>query len=74
MHPDILLEQARFKMSDDRGSVERSRRERLARPTPQPDAVILEPRIEHLSFAARVRAILDILHPANGHPVGTAHA
>ena len=74
MHPEMLREQAKIRISDDLTWAERERRAILARRTPSPDAVMSDPPVEHLSFAARVRTILDILHPVSALPVGVARA
>jgi hypothetical protein len=64
MHPEQLRARARIRIADDLTWAERERRALLARRGPSPDAVLSDPPIEHLSFSARVRTLLSILHPA----------
>jgi hypothetical protein len=63
MHPEQLRAQARIRIADELTWAERERRALLARRGPSPDAVLSDPPIEHLSFAARVRTLLNMLHP-----------
>jgi hypothetical protein len=74
MHPEILRPKVKIKIGDELTWAERERRAILSRRTPAPDAVMSDPPMEHLSFAARVRTILDILHPVSELPVGVARA
>jgi hypothetical protein len=64
MHRETLRHQAKIRIAEELTWAERERRAILARRGPSPDAIRNDPPIEHLSFAARVRTILDVLHPA----------
>jgi hypothetical protein len=76
MHPEMLRYQARIRIADDLTWAERERRALLARRGPSPDAVLSDPPIEHLSFTARVRTLLDVLQPVTsfGARAGRASA
>jgi hypothetical protein len=68
MHPEMLRQQAKIRIAEELTWAERERRALLARRAPAPDAILSDPPVEHLSFAARVRTILDILHSAGALP------
>jgi len=70
MHPEMLRPHAKIRISDELTWAERERRSILARRGPTPGAIRSDPPIQHLSFASRVRTILDILHPAALLPGG----
>jgi len=70
MHPEMLRPHAKIRISDELTWAERERRSILARRGPTPGAILSDPPVQHLSFASRVRTILDILHPAALLPGG----
>ena len=74
MHRETLRHQAKIRIAEELTWAERERRAILARRGPSPDAIRNDPPIEHLSFASRVRTILDILHPVSDLPVVVARA
>ena len=56
MHPDTMVHLANLKIADELAWAERQRRARIARGASSPDAVSFEGEVQHLSFAARVKA------------------
>jgi hypothetical protein len=63
MHPEILRPHAKIRLSDDLTWAERERRSILARRGPTPGAIRSDPPVQHLSFAWRIRTLLEVLRP-----------
>jgi len=63
MHPEMLRPHDKIRLSDELTWAERERRSILSRRGPTPGAIRSDPPVQHLSFASRVRALLDVLHP-----------
>jgi hypothetical protein len=74
MHPEITYHLVKHKIQDEHAWAERQRRNRIAHGDPSPDAVAFEGPVEHLSFAARVRAIVGSLRIGGNVAAGTAGA
>lgn len=73
MHPEITYHLVKHKVQADH-TWERQRRSRLAHGDPAPDAIAFEGPVEHLSFAARVRALVESLRGGHDVTAGTAGA
>jgi hypothetical protein len=61
MHPEITFHFVKGKLADEHAWAERQHRVRIARGDPSPDAVAFDGPVEHLSFSARVRALVETL-------------
>jgi hypothetical protein len=68
MHPEITFHLVKQKLADEHAWAERQRRSRIARGDPAPDAIAFDAPVEHLSFAARVRALVDTLRGGSDLP------